>query len=392
MAGEVPVKVGNLPIAAQLGFARKFAERNRAWHVGVGIGGESHLAPERQRLEPAQVAVGAAVVLAEFDNAVVPVDAGHASRPFIEGLVLGMIVKEMNFDAVIIGGGVIGVEFATVYGALGCEVTIVEAMDRILPTMDKEISQNLSMILKRRGVKIFTGARVERIEQAEGGLACTFSAKGKEQAAQAEGVLVSIGRRANTEGLFAQGLDLHLERGAIPVDERFESCVKGIYAIGDVVKGNIQLAHVASAQGLHVAAVIAGEQPSTDLSLVPSCIYTNPEIASVGMTEADAKAAGIPVRTGKFIMSANGKTVIEMADRGFIKVVFDSQTNRLLGAQMMCCRATDMIGELCTAIRGGMTLEQLASVIRPHPTFNEAVTEAVEDVLGHAVHAAPKRR
>lgn len=110
------------------------------------------------------------------------------------------------------------------------------------------------------------------------------------------------------------------------------------------------------------------------------------------MTEADAKAAGIPVRTGKFIMSANGKTVIEMADRGFIKVVFDSQTNRLLGAQMMCCRATDMIGELCTAIRGGMTLEQLASVIRPHPTFNEAVTEAVEDVLGHAVHAAPKRR
>lgn len=322
-------------------------------------------------------------------------------RPPIPGLELpGVVTSDALLTGggqdykqlLIIGGGVIGVEFATVYGALGCEVTIVEAMDRILPTMDREISQNLSMILKRRGVKIFTGARVERIEQAEGGLACTFSAKGKEQAAQAEGVLVSIGRRANTEGLFAQGLDLHLERGAIPVDERFESCVKGIYAIGDVVKGNIQLAHVASAQGLHVAAVIAGEQPSTDLSLVPSCIYTNPEIASVGMTEADAKAAGIPVRTGKFIMSANGKTVIEMADRGFIKVVFDSQTNRLLGAQMMCCRATDMIGELCTAIRGGMTLEQLASVIRPHPTFNEAVTEAVEDVLGHAVHAAPKRR
>lgn len=293
---------------------------------------------------------------------------------------------------VIIGGGVIGMEFATIYQAFGCEVTVIEAMDRILPTMDKEISQNLSMILKRRGVKIVTGAHVERLETHADGLACIFTAKGKEQSVAAQGVLVSIGRRANTEGLFADSVDVGLDHGQIPVNKQFETCVKGIYAIGDVVKGGIQLAHVASAQGLNAVSAMCGKELPADLSVVPSCIYTNPEIAAVGLTADAAKAAGIAVKSGKFGMTANGKSIIEQADRGFVKVVFDSETDVILGAQMMCSRATDMIGELCTAIRNRLTLAELAAVIRPHPTFNEAVTEAVEDADGRAIHTAPKRK
>lgn len=320
------------------------------------------------------------------------------ARPPIPGLDLpGVVTSDelLSSDAlynrlVIIGGGVIGVELATIYSALGCEVTIIEAMPRILPTMDKEISQNLSMILKKRSVKIFTGGMVERVEQGKG-LTVRFTAKDKAESVQADGVLVSIGRRANTADLCAGGVDLGLDRGMIPVDDSFETCVKGIYAIGDVVKGGIQLAHVASAQGINAACAMCGVEPEVDLSVVPSCIYTDPEIASVGITADEAAAAGIPVKTGKALMAANGKTIITMGERGFIKLVFHGETGVILGAQLMCERATDMIGELCTAIGSGLTMKQLAAVIRPHPTFCEAVTEAVEAAEGHAIHSAPKK-
>lgn len=318
------------------------------------------------------------------------------ARPPIPGIDLPGVVTsdelltESTFyqRLAIIGGGVIGMEFATIYNALGCDVTVIEAMPRILPTMDKEISQNLAMILKKRGVKIFTGAMVEKVE-GDGSLTVLFTAKDKAETVQADGVLVSIGRRANTS--CAEGVDLGLERGMVPVNGSFETRVPGIYAIGDVVKGGIQLAHVASAQGVNAACAMCGKEPEADLSVVPSCIYTDPEIASAGITADEAAAAGIPVKTGKALMTANGKTMITMGERGFIKLVFHGETEKLLGAQLMCERATDMIGELATAIRNGLTLGQLAAVIRPHPTFNEAVTEAVEAAQGRAIHVAPKK-
>lgn len=320
------------------------------------------------------------------------------ARPPIPGLDLPNVVtsdemlsSDLKFQRLaIIGGGVIGVEFATIFSTLGCEVTIIEAMPRILPTMDKEISQNLAMILKKRGVKIFTGAMVEKVEAANG-LTVHFTAKDKAESVEADGVLVSIGRRANTTNVCAEGVDLGLERGMIPVDDKFETQVKGIYAIGDVVKGGIQLAHVASAQGINAVCAICGKEPAVDLSVVPSCIYTDPEIACVGLTADEAEEKGIAVKSGKFLMSANGKTMITMGERGFIKAVFDAQSDVLLGAQLMCERATDMIGELATAIHAKLTMEQLSAVIRPHPTFNEGVTEAVEAVEGHAIHVAPKK-
>ena len=294
-------------------------------------------------------------------------------------------------EILIIGGGVIGVEFASVFSSFGCHVTIVEAMERILPTMDREISQSLNMVLKKRGVSIHTGAMVEKLEQDENGLVCHFTEKGKAQAVPAQQVLVAIGRRPNIQGLFAEGFDVACERGRIVTDENFRTSVDSIYAIGDVTS-KIQLAHMASAQGICAVHTIAGQKPPIDLRYVPGCIYTDPEIASVGITEDEAKQQGIPVKKGKFLMTGNGRSLIDEQERGFIKVLAHQETDVILGAQLMCSRATDIVAELATAIVNGLTCAQLAGVIRPHPTFCEGVTEAVEDVHAMAIHLAPKKR
>lgn len=287
---------------------------------------------------------------------------------------------------VIVGGGVIGMEFASLMSALGAEVTVIEAMDRILPSMDKELAQSLAMLLKKRGVKIHASAKLEEVVRSPQGLTCRFTSKGGEEQVTSDGVLVAVGRRANTEGLCAPHVDLGLDRGAIPVDEDFETCIPGIYAIGDVVKGNIQLAHVASAQGINAVSRMAGKEPPVNLSALPSCVYTEPEIACVGLTEAEAKARAIPVRTGKYAMSGNGRTIIARGDRGFIKVVSQADTGVVLGAQLMCERATDLIGELTAAVAEGKTLEQMSSLVRAHPTFAEGISEAAEAGLGLCIH------
>ena len=327
------------------------------------------------------------------------------SRPPIPGLDLpGVVTSDELLDdpsyaqtdslpkeILIIGGGVIGVEFASVLSSFGCKVTIVEALDRILSTMDREISQNLSMILKKRGVEIHTGAMVERLEQSDGKLVCHFTEKEKPQQISSQQILVAIGRRANTQGLFGNDFSVEMERGHIVTDESFRTSVDSIYAIGDV-SAKIQLAHMASAQGICAAHIIAGKVPPINLQAVPGCIYTDPEIASVGLSEDEAKKQGIPVKKGKFIMSGNGRSIIDEQERGFIKVLAHQDTDVILGAQLMCSRATDIVSELSTAIVNGLTVDQLAAVIRPHPTFCEGVTEAVEDVHGMAIHLAPKKR
>lgn len=292
----------------------------------------------------------------------------------------------------IIGGGVIGVEFATVFAALGCQVTVIEAMERILANMDKEISQNLAMLLKKEGVAIHTAANVTAICQMADGLQVQFVQKEKPQAVEADAVLVAVGRRANTDKLFANGFTLPMERGKLLVSDHFQTACPTIYAIGDCIPG-IQLAHAASAQGVYVAEHIAGHTCPFDLHLVPSCVYTEPEIACIGLTADEAKAAGKAVTVGKYVMTGNGKSLIEQEKRGFIKLVFDAESQILLGAQLMCARATDMIGEMTTAIANQLTLTQLSASIRAHPTFNEGVGEALEDALnGGSIHTMPKRR
>ena len=303
----------------------------------------------------------------------------------------GVRLKEAPMSLTIIGGGVISVEFATAFASLGTRVTIVEAMPRLVPGMDKEISQNLKMILKKRGVDIHTSATVQEIVEKDGLYACRFLEKEKETEVVAQYVLCAVGRRPNTDGLFGDGVSLLMERGRIVVDERMQTSMDGVYAIGDLVKG-MQLAHLASAQGIFVAEELSGKTPTVRLDIVPGCVYTDPEIASVGMTEEDANESGIEIKTGKFIMGANGKSLITKEERGFIKVIVDAGSEVILGAQMMCARATDMIGEFGTAIANTMTAGQLLIAMRAHPTYNEGVAEALEDATGEAVHAMPRKK
>lgn len=169
-----------------------------------------------------------------------------------------------------------------------------------------------------------------------------------------------------------------MDRDKIEVDENHETSIQGIFAIGDVIKGP-QLAHMAFAQAVVAVEYMNGKKPSVDLKVIPSCIYTTPEIACVGLTEDEAKQKGISIKTGKYPMLANSKTILSAEERGFIKVIFDAETDKLLGAQLMCSRATDMVGEFATAIVNGLTRQQLASAIRPHPTYEEAISEAIEN-------------
>ncbi len=300
-------------------------------------------------------------------------------------------LQECPESLAIIGGGVISVEFATAFAGLGTKVTILEALPRLVPNLDKEISQNLKMILKKRGVDIHISASVQEVAEEDGRYVLRFTEKEKEQEVSARYVLCAVGRVPNTEGLFAEDALPDMERGRVLVDEKFETSIPGVYAIGDLIFG-MQLAHTASAQGTVVAEHLAGRSASVDLSVVPSCVYTDPEIASVGLTEEDAKEQGIPVRVGKFIMSANGKSLISREERGFVKILAAEESGVILGAQMMCARATDMIGELATAVANGLTAKQLLRGMRAHPTYNEGVGEALEELEGGAVHVVPRRK
>ena len=311
------------------------------------------------------------------------------ARPPIPGLDLpGVLTSDELLEGcdhlydslIIIGGGVIGVEFATFYADLGCKVTIIEGLDRLLPNMDRELGQNLSMILKKHGVDVYTNSLVANVEQDGDALKVNFTNKDKALSVSGEAVLCAIGRRPYTEGLFADGVGVEMNGRSIRVDENYETSLPGVYAIGDV-SSKIQLAHVASAQGTDCVERMVGGKGMTDLSAVPSCIYCVPEIACVGITADEAKAAGREVVSGKYVMFSNGKTVIRDGDRAFMKVVADKATHVIVGAQFMCEHATDMISEMATAIVNGLTVEQMLKVLRPHPTFEEGVHDALEDVL-----------
>ncbi len=285
-------------------------------------------------------------------------------------------------ELIIIGGGVIGCEFASVFSALGTKVTIVEALPGIIANLDKELGRSLTMIFKKsRGIDVHTGAMVTGIEEDNGKAVCVFTEKDQECRVTGDLILMSIGRRANTEGLISEESSdeikgLETDRGKIIVNERFETNIPGLYAIGDVI-GGIQLAHVATAEGRNAVAFMNGALPPADLKTVPSCIYTSPEIAACGITADEAKEQGLEVISKKYPMSANGKTVLSLQERGFIKVIADKETGRILGAQMMCARATDMISQFSQAIVNGLTLEDVSHVIFPHPTFSEGIGEAV---------------
>ena len=320
------------------------------------------------------------------------------SRPPIPGLDLpGVVTSDELLDdiaprdtMVIIGGGVIGVELATVWAAMGTHVIIVEALERILANLDREISQSVVMQLKKQGVEIYTSAMVSNLTREGDQVTVHFTYKGEEKSASAPTVLAAMGRRANTAGLF-DGVEVEMNRGMLVVNEKYETSLPSVLAIGDAI-GGIQLAHKAEAEGVRAVELLYGDEAERSASPIPSCVYTAPEIAQTGLTADECKAQGIPTLVGKYVMGGNGRTVIEGGGRTFMKVVFHAETHVLLGAQLLCHRATDIISELNTAVALGLTAEQMLQPVRPHPTFAEGITEAVEAAFGKSLHSAPARK
>ena len=310
-------------------------------------------------------------------------------RPPIPGLELpGVMTSDELLEGtdkpyeslVIIGGGVIGVEFATFYSNLGCRVTLVEGMANLLPMMDRELGQNLAQILKKKGVEVLTSAMVQSLEPAEGGLCVHLRQKDKDVAVTGEKVLCAIGRRAYFDGLFAPEMMPALNGKRLLVDENYQTSIPGVYAIGDASSA-VQLAHVAAAQGTDCVERMCGSKGTTDLRVIPSCIYSAPEIAVVGLTEAEAKEQGIPAVSGKCTLFSNARTIIEDPGRCFMKLVGRTDPREVIGAQLMCQHASDMISQISTAMVNHLTAEQLLSVMRPHPSFEEAMAEAVENLI-----------
>jgi len=293
--------------------------------------------------------------------------------------------------AVIIGGGVIGMEFATLFASLGKKVTIIEMAPDILPVpgCTSEITSKIKAVLKKKGVEFITGAKVVEVVK---GRAVKFEKDGKVDERKSATVIVCAGRKPMTRdcGLETIGLETD-RRGFIAVDDHLRTAVEDVYAIGDIT-GKIQLAHVASAQGMVAAANCAGQDKTMRYDRVPSCIYTSPEIAWVGLTEDAAKAAGHEVVTGSFNVAANGRSLVMNENTGFIKLVADKADGKILGCQILAPRATDMIAEIVAVMGHEGTVESLSSVIHPHPTVSEIIKEAAHDAEGLCVNAMPRKK
>ena len=299
-----------------------------------------------------------------------------------------LAATQLPSGAVIIGGGVIGLEFATLFASLGKKVTIVEMMPEILPGCIPEITSKVKALLKKKGVEFILGAKVVEVVK---GRTVRFEKDGKADERTSATVIVCAGRRPMTRdcGLEAIGLETD-RRGFIEVDDHLRTAVKDVYAIGDIT-GKIQLAHVASAQGMVAAANCAGGDRAMRYDRVPACIYTSPEIAWVGLSEEAAKAAGHEVTVGSFNVAANGRSMVMNENTGLIKLVADKADGTILGCQIMAPRATDMIAEIAAVMEHGGTVQSLANVIHPHPTVSEIIKEAAHDAEGLCVNAMPRK-
>jgi dihydrolipoamide dehydrogenase len=330
------------------------------------------------------------VIAAGSEPASIPVPGADLPVVFNSDGVLSL--KSLPESAVIIGGGVIGVEFAALFSSFGKKVTIIEMLPNILNGMDNSVCETMTGILKKRGVEIHRGAKLLEIGDLSGKGLCVYEEGGGRKEASGEIVIMAVGRRPSTKSLGLQASGAVLERGYITVDEGLRTTVPGIYAIGDIT-GKVQLAHGASAQGLVAAANIAGEggagrggAAKIRYGVIPACVYTNPEIACVGLTETQVKESGIPYKTGNFPAAANGRSLIMNASEGFVKIITHGETGEILGAHIVAPRATDMIGEIAAAMRAEATIEELADTVHPHPTVSEMIMEAAHDVEGLCCH------
>ncbi len=346
---------------------------------------------------PGVIAVAAAGEESDiaFDNLIIATGSRPRSLPglAIDGKYVITSEEALEMDAlpasvVILGGGAIGVEWASMLNDFGVEVTIVEFEGRLLPLEDADVSKELQRLFAKRGIKVLTGAKLlpESLKTGPHGIYVQAEQAAGLKELSADKLLVAVGREANVAGFGLEQTGVHIERGVIAVDGAMRTAEPNIYAIGDVI-GGLQLAHAASHEGLCAVEAIAGTHPEPiDLTLVPRCIYGRPEIASVGVTEQQAVERGHEVKTGKFSFKGIGKSLVYGASDGFVKVVADARDNAILGVHMIGPHVTDYIGEASLAQLLGATTLQVGKMIHPHPTLSEIIGEAMLAVDRAAIH------
>jgi dihydrolipoamide dehydrogenase len=297
-------------------------------------------------------------------------------------------LKELPKSLVIVGAGAVGVEFASIYRSFGCEVTIVEMLPRLVPVEDEEVSKELARVYRKRGINFHTSAKVEKIDKTKSGIAVTISVEGKQQKIEAEKILIAVGRKPRTENVGLEKTKIKPERGFIQVDSWMHTSEPGIYAVGDIVLGTPQLAHVGAMEALVAVATIAGK-PCKPINPehIPGATYCHPEIGSVGLTETRAREAGYNVKVGKFPFTANSRASIVGQHEGFIKIVSDADYGEILGVHIIGPQATELIAEAVAAMELEATVEDLMWTIHAHPTLAEAMLDASNSVYGMAINA-----
>lgn len=324
------------------------------------------------------------------DNIIISTGSSAANVPPFdlsqEGIMenIGILsLKELPESLLIVGGGVVGSEFANIFASFGTKVTIVELLPRILNTEDEDVSKVIYKSLRSKDVDIFTSTKVEESKKEGAGFKLKLSGGEK---LEAEKVLVSVGRGPNSTGIGLETAGVITdEKGYIKVDNKLRTNIANIYAVGDVT-GGLQLAHLASEEGKIAAEIISGKDRTMDYSVVPWAVFTSPEIGTVGLNTEQAKEKGYPVCVGNFPFSNSGKAFITGETEGFINIVTDKDTGEILGAQMVGPRASDLVHEIAVAMKGEMLIDDLSTTIHSHPTLSEAVMEAAEDCFGIATH------
>lgn len=298
-----------------------------------------------------------------------------------------LVLKKLPESLLIVGGGYVGCEFATLFSVLGVEVTILEMTDQLLPGMDPLVTKPLQRQMKKRGVAMNFGSKVAKAYVEENKAVCELSSGEK---LSAEKALIAIGRKLNSEGIGLEEIGVETENGAIVVDEYMQTSLAGTYAVGDVVNKGL-LAHIAHHQGRVAAENVAGGSSKMDYAATPFCIYSYPEISAVGLNRQQAEEQGHEVAVGRFPFAALGKAVIEGETDGFAQVVADAGTGEILGAQIVGLDATNLISEAVALIKAETTLDELCEAIHPHPTLPEALMEAAFDAKGEGIHVLSKR-
>ena len=338
----------------------------------------------KEQFKGQKIIIATGSVSAQIPN--VPID-GKTILTSTEMLNLSSIPK----DLLIIGGGVIGVEFACLFNGLGSKVTVIEMLPEIISTEDGEVIRGLATLLKKRKIEIHTETRVKEAKGKKGrSEVVAIDKEGKKILFQAEKTLVAVGRSPYTEGLQLDKIQIGMNGKFIKVNEKMETSLPGIYAIGDVT-GRQMLAHKASAEGIAAAENALGQQSKVDYSKIPNCIYTFPEVASIGLTEKQAKDKGVQVMIGRFPFQSNGRALATGDSEGFVKVIAEKDLGQIIGVHILGEHATDLIGGPALALALEATAEEMGKTTQPHPTLTEAISEAALDAIKEAIHLPKKK-